>query len=72
MWLTTEWLLELCGRSSVPPKLKRSDLGIHLNISRLPVFGFGTLSVEDKEIRRRLFWSAYTWDKVSQNSVVLM
>lgn len=41
------------------------DLGIHLNISRLPIFGFGTLTHEDREIRRRVFWSAYTWDKVS-------
>ncbi|KAI9637764.1 uncharacterized protein MKK02DRAFT_42136 [Dioszegia hungarica] len=32
------------------------DFGIHLNISRLPIFGFGTLTVEDREIRRRLFW----------------
>ena len=40
------------------------DIGIHLDCHRLPIFGFGTLSVEDREIRRRLFWSAYTWDKV--------
>ncbi|ORY23135.1 fungal-specific transcription factor domain-domain-containing protein [Naematelia encephala] len=39
------------------------DLGIHLDCSRLPIFGFGTLSAEDREIRRRLFWSAFTWDK---------
>lgn len=41
------------------------DLGIHLDCHRLPIFGFGTMSAEDREIRRRLFWSAYTWDKVS-------
>lgn len=40
------------------------DLGIHLHVNRLPVFGFGALSVEDREIRRRVFWSAFTWDKV--------
>ncbi|WWC92011.1 uncharacterized protein L201_006965 [Kwoniella dendrophila CBS 6074] len=40
------------------------DLGIHLDINRLPIFGFGTMSAEDREIRRRLFWSAYTWDKI--------
>ena len=54
--------------STLPPmanvKLINSDLGIHLNVSRLPIFGFGTLTHEDREIRRRLFWSAYTWDKV--------
>lgn len=40
------------------------DMGIHLDCSRLPIFGFGTLTVEDREIRRWLFWSAFTWDKV--------
>lgn len=40
------------------------DMGIHLDCSRLPIFGFGTLNVEDREIRRRLFWSAFTWDKI--------
>nr|XP_018261200.1 uncharacterized protein I303_06923 [Kwoniella dejecticola CBS 10117]OBR83358.1 hypothetical protein I303_06923 [Kwoniella dejecticola CBS 10117] len=40
------------------------DLGIHLDCNRLPIFGFGTMSAEDREIRRRLFWSAYTWDKI--------
>lgn len=40
------------------------DMGIHLDCSRLPIFGFGTLTVEDREIRRRLFWSAFTWDKI--------
>ncbi|WWC95058.1 hypothetical protein V866_001910 [Kwoniella sp. B9012] len=40
------------------------DLGIHLDCNRLPIFGFGTMSAEDREIRRRLFWSAFTWDKI--------
>ncbi|VUC31203.1 unnamed protein product [Clonostachys rosea] len=40
------------------------DMGIHLDCSRLPIFGFGTLTVEDREIRRRLFWAAFTWDKI--------
>ncbi|RXK35092.1 hypothetical protein M231_07644 [Tremella mesenterica] len=40
------------------------DLGIHLDCNRLPIFGFGTLTAEDREIRRRLFWSTYTWDKI--------
>lgn len=40
-----------------------SDLGIHLKVNRLPIFGYGMLSTEDREIRRRVFWAAYTWDK---------
>ncbi|OCF61466.1 hypothetical protein L486_01114 [Kwoniella mangroviensis CBS 10435] len=40
------------------------DLGIHLDCNRLPIFGFGTMSAEDREVRRRLFWSAFTWDKI--------
>lgn len=40
------------------------DMGIHLDCSRLPIFGFGTLTAEDREVRRRLFWSAFTWDKI--------
>ena len=39
-------------------------MGIHLDCSRLPIFGLGTLTVEDREIRCRLFWSAFTWDKI--------
>nr|XP_019001253.1 uncharacterized protein I203_05958 [Kwoniella mangroviensis CBS 8507]OCF64714.1 hypothetical protein I203_05958 [Kwoniella mangroviensis CBS 8507] len=44
--------------------LRLSDLGIHLDCNRLPIFGFGTMSAEDREVRRRLFWSAFTWDKI--------
>ncbi|KAK9792865.1 hypothetical protein AB5N19_00138 [Seiridium cardinale] len=40
------------------------DMGIHLGCSRLPIFGFGTLTAKDREIRRWLFWSAFTWDKI--------
>ncbi|WVR09351.1 hypothetical protein IAU60_006417 [Kwoniella sp. DSM 27419] len=46
------------------------DLGIHLDCNRLPIFGFGTMSAEDREIRRRLFWSAFTWDKVGHPAAV--
>jgi hypothetical protein len=37
------------------------DLGLHHNNSTL--LALGHLTVEDLEIRRRLFWSCYFWDK---------
>jgi hypothetical protein len=39
------------------------DLGIHLPSERLQSFIKG-LTPEDVEIRKRLFWSCYTWDKI--------
>ncbi|OAA66455.1 Transcription factor [Niveomyces insectorum RCEF 264] len=39
-----------------------SDLGLHYNYGKL--LHFGHLTAEDLEIRRRLFWSCYFWDKV--------
>jgi hypothetical protein len=38
-----------------------SDLGLHHNSGKLLDFGY--LTAEDLEIRRRLFWSCYFWDK---------
>ena len=38
------------------------DMGIHLPSDKLQAF-VKTLSPEDIEIRKRLFWSCYTWDK---------
>ncbi|KAH7381367.1 fungal-specific transcription factor domain-containing protein [Phaeosphaeria sp. MPI-PUGE-AT-0046c] len=38
-----------------------SDLGLHHNNAKLQALGH--LTVEDLEIRRRLFWSCYFWDK---------
>lgn len=38
-----------------------SDLGLHHNSGR--ILSLGYLSPEDLEIRRRLFWSCYFWDK---------
>jgi len=38
-----------------------SDLGLHHNSGR--ILSLGHLSPEDLEIRRRLFWSCYFWDK---------
>jgi hypothetical protein len=38
------------------------DLGIHLPSDKLQAF-VKSLSTEDIEIRKRLFWSCYTWDK---------
>lgn len=38
-----------------------SDLGLHH--STVNVSSLGHLSAEDLEIRRRLFWSCYFWDK---------
>lgn len=39
------------------------DMGIHLPSDKLQVF-VKSLSPEDIEIRKRLFWSCYTWDKI--------
>jgi len=39
------------------------DLGIHLPSDKLQTF-VKSLSPEDIEIRKRLFWSCYTWDKI--------
>ncbi|KAK5106578.1 hypothetical protein LTS08_000698 [Lithohypha guttulata] len=39
------------------------DMGIHLPSDKLQTF-VKSLSNEDIEIRKRLFWSCYTWDKV--------
>lgn len=38
------------------------DLGIHLSTERLRGY-VKNLTVEDIEIRKRLFWGCYTWDK---------
>lgn len=38
------------------------DLGVHLPTEKLQNHVKG-LSAEEIEIRRRLFWSCYTWDK---------
>lgn len=38
------------------------DIGIHLPSDKLQAF-VKSLSAEDIEIRKRLFWSCYTWDK---------
>jgi Fungal specific transcription factor domain len=39
------------------------DIGIHLPSDKLQLF-VKSLSAEDIEIRKRLFWSCYTWDKI--------
>ena len=39
------------------------DMGIHLPSDKLQTF-VKSLSAEDIEIRKRLFWSCYTWDKI--------
>lgn len=39
------------------------DMGIHLPSDKLQIF-VKSLSAEDIEIRKRLFWSCYTWDKI--------
>ena len=39
------------------------DMGIHLPTDKLQS-SVKTLSAEDIEVRQRLFWSCYTWDKV--------
>jgi hypothetical protein len=39
------------------------DIGIHLPSDKLSTF-VKTLTAEDVEIRKRLFWSCYTWDKI--------
>lgn len=38
------------------------DLGVHLPTEKFQNH-VKALSAEDIEIRRRLFWSCYTWDK---------
>ena len=38
------------------------DMGIHLPSDKLQAY-VKTLTAEDIEIRKRLFWSCYTWDK---------
>lgn len=38
-----------------------SDLGLHHNHAKL--LALGHLTAEDLEIRQRLFWSCYFWDK---------
>ncbi|KAL6246665.1 hypothetical protein RBB50_005972 [Rhinocladiella similis] len=39
------------------------DMGIHLPSDRLQSF-VKSLTAEDIEVRKRLFWSCYTWDKI--------
>lgn len=39
------------------------DMGIHLPTDKLQSF-VKSLTPEDVEIRQRLFWSCYTWDKI--------
>ncbi|EXJ86633.1 hypothetical protein A1O3_03586 [Capronia epimyces CBS 606.96] len=39
------------------------DLGIHLPSDQLQSF-VKSLTAEDVEVRKRLFWSCYTWDKI--------
>jgi hypothetical protein len=39
------------------------DMGIHLPSDKLSSF-VKSLTAEDIEIRKRLFWSCYTWDKI--------
>jgi hypothetical protein len=38
-----------------------SDLGLHHSGGK--ILDLGHLTAEDLEIRRRLFWSCYFWDK---------
>ena len=38
-----------------------SDLGLHHSTAKIAALG--NLGAEDLEIRRRLFWSCYFWDK---------
>ncbi len=37
------------------------DLGLHHSSGK--ILSLGNLNAEDLEIRRRLFWSCYFWDK---------
>lgn len=39
------------------------DIGLHLPSDKLQVY-VQSLTIEDIEIRKRLFWSCYTWDKI--------
>ena len=39
------------------------DIGIHLPSDKLQIF-VKSITAEDIEIRKRLFWSCYTWDKI--------
>lgn len=39
------------------------DMGIHLPSDKLQLF-VKSLTPEDVEVRKRLFWSCYTWDKI--------
>ncbi|KIV79701.1 hypothetical protein PV11_07248 [Exophiala sideris] len=39
------------------------DMGIHLPSDKLQSF-VKSLTAEDIEVRKRLFWSCYTWDKI--------
>jgi hypothetical protein len=41
------------------------DIGLHLNMRRLA--DLEKLEPEDLEVRKRLFLSAYTWDKLVQH-----
>lgn len=43
-----------------------SDLGLHQSTAKMVELGH--FSSEDLEIRRRLFWSCYFWDKYGLNS----
>lgn len=43
-----------------------SDLG--LRHSSASIYSLGSLNAEDLEIRRRLFWSCYFWDKYAKIS----
>ncbi len=46
-----------------------SDLGLHHSSGK--ILSLGHLNAEDLEIRRRLFWSCYFWDKYAHPSVSL-
>ncbi|KEF52289.1 uncharacterized protein A1O9_11529 [Exophiala aquamarina CBS 119918] len=39
------------------------DIGLHLPSDKLQLY-VKSLTIEDIEIRKRLFWSCYTWDKI--------
>jgi hypothetical protein len=70
---TTQALLQLSARDLAYGSISQawlysgmafrmvSDLGLHHNDDKL--LSLGLLSAEDLEIRKRLFWSCYFWDK---------
>jgi hypothetical protein len=70
---TTQALLQLSARDLAYGSISQAwlysgmafrmvtDLGLHH--SNAKVLAVGHLTIEDLEIRRRLFWSCYFWDK---------